>query len=166
MTKAKRCAMPGRLPRPEETAPCRSFSLSQPVDTALSATSSNTDPACAFLRAREAQTHQLTSTTALSDTEPTTSVSAPGATSRPIATWPAARSRGARNRPSHPDEPVSRTRIANPLTAWLWETEYHLESLPSTDSDGPIAERNDCCGAILLKKSIRRTPEKLSVLME
>src|SRR6516225_8031932 len=57
------------------------------------------------------------STVALSATEPTTWVSPPGTTSRPIATWPAARRRGARNWPSHPDEPVSRTRITNPFEA-------------------------------------------------
>jgi hypothetical protein len=75
------------------------------------------------------------STTALSTTEPTTWVSAPGAMSRPIATWPAARSRGARNRPSHPDEPVSRTRITKPLRPLSGTpNEYHLECFSSTIS--------------------------------
>jgi hypothetical protein len=41
MTKTKCCAMLGAVPRLKEAAPCRPFSLSQPVDTALSPTSSN-----------------------------------------------------------------------------------------------------------------------------
>ena len=47
----------------------------------------------------------------LSATEPMTCVSAPGVTSRPMTTWPAERSAGARNRPSQPDDPVRSTRM-------------------------------------------------------
>ena len=94
---------------------------------------------------------KVRSTIALSVTEATTWVSAPGATSKPIATWPAARRRGARNRPSHPDEPVSRTRITILLIGLSETTEevlsrasgYHHPPRPVTavvaKAAGPIA---------------------------
>src|SRR3954471_10524905 len=52
------------------------------------------------------------STSPRSATEPTTCVSAPGATSRPVTPSPSRLSRGARKRPSQPDEPVSSSRMA------------------------------------------------------
>src|SRR6266446_9850156 len=73
--------------------------------------------AAAWITASMLWLEKARSTTALSATEPTTWVSAPGAMSRPIVTWPAAWSRGARNRPSHPEEPVSRTRIRKSLSS-------------------------------------------------
>src|SRR3954468_20638056 len=51
------------------------------------------------------------STSPRSATEPITPVSAPAATSRPITSCPRFLRRGARKRPSQPDEPVRRTRI-------------------------------------------------------
>src|SRR5690242_5304419 len=55
---------------------------------------------------------KVRSISARSATDPITSVSVPGATSRPITACPFSRSIGARKRPSQPEEPVSRTRMS------------------------------------------------------
>src|SRR6185503_12990106 len=52
------------------------------------------------------------STSDRSATEPTIRVPEPGATSKPITSWPSARRRGARKRPSQPDDPVRRIFMA------------------------------------------------------